>query len=127
MPYKDPEKQRAYARQWAANRRKKYTAGMACVDCGSTENLEMDHRDPAEKTSHRIWSWAEPRLLAELAKCEPRCRDCHHARHNQDAPQHGTEYTYRRGCRCGECRAANTEKARRYKARKAGAADRVAA
>lgn len=117
MPYKDPAVQREYARTWAANRRRKYTAGMSCVDCGSTANLEMDHRDPAEKVSHRIWTWTESKLLVELAKCEPRCRGCHQARHNVDSPQHGTEYRYRRGCRCDECRAANTDKARRYKAR----------
>jgi hypothetical protein len=123
VPYKDPVKQREYARVWAANRRRKYTEGMVCVDCGSTRNLEMDHRDPAEKVSHRIWTWAEPKLLAELSKCEPRCQTCHRARHQADRPQHGTEYTYRRGCRCDDCRTANTLKAQRYKARLEARAD----
>lgn len=32
---------------------------------------------------------------------------------------HGTENKYRRGCRCGECRAANAERGRRHRAQKA--------
>jgi hypothetical protein len=48
-----------------------------CVDCGSPENLELDHVDQSEKVSHKVWSWAKERREAELAKCVPRCVGCH--------------------------------------------------
>ncbi len=47
------------------------------MDCGSWDELEVDHVDPALKISHSIWSWSLERRLAELAKCVVRCRACH--------------------------------------------------
>jgi 5-methylcytosine-specific restriction endonuclease McrA len=78
MPYADPERQREYAREWMAKRRRVWLqANGPCVDCGSWEELEVDHVDPATKISHRIWSWSDERREAELAKCVIRCRVCH--------------------------------------------------
>lgn len=77
MPYKDPAIQRAYMRQWIADRRAAFFAGKVCAECGNTKNLELDHEDPSVKITHRIWSWAEARREAELAKCRPLCKDCH--------------------------------------------------
>lgn len=77
MPYKDPEAQREYQRQWIAARRAKWFEGKACIDCGGTDDLELDHRDPTQKVSHRIWSWSWERIEAEAAKCDVRCHDCH--------------------------------------------------
>lgn len=114
MPYKDSARQREAQRRWIALRRAQYLVGKSCVDCGSTEDLEFDHIDKAAKTSHRIWSWAKTRLEAELAKCVVRCDHCHNERHAAEKRQaHGTG-AYKRGCRCAICRAANTEKNRRY-------------
>jgi hypothetical protein len=56
-----------------------------CVDCGETDIvvLDFDHRDPATK-SHNVVvlatqkPWA--RVLAEIAKCEVRCANCHRRR-----------------------------------------------
>jgi len=48
-----------------------------CVECGSWERLEVDHRDPRTKTSHNIWSWSDAKRIAELAKCQVLCRSCH--------------------------------------------------
>ncbi len=45
-----------------------------CVDCGETELLEYDHRPSFEATKRT--------LVDEL---EPRCRDCHRARHRTAA------------------------------------------
>ena len=73
MPYKDPEKQREYQRQWMADRRAEWFSGKSCVDCGSTEALELDHVDPSIKIDHKVWSWSLERREAELAKCEARC------------------------------------------------------
>lgn len=48
-----------------------------CKECGSWENLELDHVNPEEKESHSIWSWREDRRLAELSKCQVLCYECH--------------------------------------------------
>tara|TARA_B100001113_G_C20920908_1_gene540043 strand:+ start:57 stop:779 length:723 start_codon:yes stop_codon:yes gene_type:complete len=50
--------------------------GGKCVDCGTTENLQFDHKDPSEK-SFRISCVLSERTFKELEKCELRCGDCH--------------------------------------------------
>lgn len=102
MPFKDPAARRRYNREWMARRRAEWFAGRSCVDCGATEKLEVHHRDPEQKISHRVWTWADDRREAELAKCEPLCQSCHHKRHERVAA-HGGERRYRQGCRCAVC------------------------
>lgn len=53
-----------------------------CVDCGYREHpaaLSFDHRDPDEKwfkiASSCSRNWID--LLAEMAKCDVRCSNCH--------------------------------------------------
>lgn len=104
MPYSDPERQRRYQRQQVAANRAAFLAGKACVDCGSTAALEVDHLDPAAKESHRIWSWSKAHREAELAKCVVRCRACHQERHAVERRSHGAG-GYKRGCRCEVCAA----------------------
>jgi len=82
MPYKDPEKRRAYQREWVAKRRTEwFDANGPCVDCGTWGNtknkLELDHEDPSTKIAHTIWSWAKERREKELKKCVIRCHSCH--------------------------------------------------
>jgi hypothetical protein len=78
MPYSDPARRREYARKWVAARRKAWLlANGPCVDCGSSEDLEVDHVDPSTKVTHNVWSWAKARREAELAKCVVRCTVCH--------------------------------------------------
>lgn len=81
MPYKDPDRQRKYQANWFQKRLQLRLAWLSdngpCVDCGSWENLEIDHVDNSTKVGHCIWTWSEARRDAELAKCEPRCRQCH--------------------------------------------------
>lgn len=78
MPYKDPATHREYMRRWMANRRFEWLSRNGpCVDCGSWTDLEVDHVDPSAKVDHKVWSWSEPRRLAELAKCVVRCQTCH--------------------------------------------------
>lgn len=97
--------------------------GGSCVVCGSVIDLEIHHRNPAEKTfdvSERHASpW--PVLEAELMKCELRCRTHHHAEH---ATAHGRWRMYILGCRCDACVMANREASRRhmpvYRAKKKG-------
>lgn len=77
MSYSDPDAQRQYQREWVARRRAKWFADKTCVDCGGAADLELDHIDPTQKVSHRIWSWSWERIEAEAAKCVVRCTDCH--------------------------------------------------
>lgn len=81
--------------------------GGACRACGSTDDLQVDHVDPATKVDHRVWSWADDRRRAELAKCQLLCGACHRAKTRAEqwkAERHGNERTYsRHGCRCADC------------------------
>lgn len=112
MGYKDKDKQRAYVREWVKQRRKKWLAENGpCVDCGSSENLEVDHVDPLSKISHNVWSWREDRRLNELAKCQVRCAKCHMIKTVREFKErftkdrHGTRRQYlAKGCRCDLCR-----------------------
>lgn len=83
MGYKNRERQRRYVRYWYRLRRKQwFAANGPCKQCGSSENLELDHIDPAAKRHHTIWSWSEKRRTEELAKCQILCRVCHRAKTN---------------------------------------------
>jgi len=48
------------------------------VDCGTWDELQVDHVDASTKVSHRVWSWTKARRDTELAKCVARCFACHH-------------------------------------------------
>lgn len=47
--------------------------GHECVDCHSTDLLELDHSPPYHQTGHTITD-----------ELEPRCAPCHRARHRHD-------------------------------------------
>jgi hypothetical protein len=119
MGYKDPKKRREYQRLWVATRRAEFFAGKACNRCGSTDGLELDHVDPAMKVSHSIWSWSIERRAEEIAKCQVLCNGCHLKKTvNSRIPiEHDglTEYFYRRGCRCEECKKAIREGKKRWR------------
>ncbi len=119
MPYKSVEQQREYQRQWKAERRARYLDGKTCVQCGSDQGLQFDHIDPNQKIDHRIWSWAIPRIEAELAKCQVLCQPCHRGKTNaQNYPprQHGTYTSYSKGCHCDACKGAKNRYQRAYRA-----------
>lgn len=123
MPYADPAQQREYQRQWIAGRRAEWLAGKSCVICGSQEDLQVDHIDPAKKLSHRVWSWSIEKRDAELAKCQVLCRPHHQEKtlrdYSLDGVRHGTAGAWRNaGCRCDTCRAYQARTAREYRARK---------
>lgn len=121
MSYKDPTKQSDYQRRWIANRRANFFADKSCVTCGATKNLELDHINPADKTSHKIWSWAKKRREAEIAKCQVLCTECHKAKtyeQRSHKAQHGRGGMYKKGCRCFLCVEWNRERTRAYRARK---------
>jgi len=59
-----------------------------CTDCGNTfspEAMDFDHvRGVKLAGISDMWSWGRDRVLAELAKCELVCANCHRVRHAQD-------------------------------------------
>jgi 5-methylcytosine-specific restriction endonuclease McrA len=125
MPYKDPGRQREYVRNWLAKRREEWFADKACVRCGTTSNLQLDHVDAATKVSHRIWSWSQERRDAELAKCQVLCQPCHEKKTKQagenwnktNAFRHGSHAMYRtHGCRCDLCKATQAARLRAWRA-----------
>ena len=61
-------------RVWAIQR-----LGGKCVRCGSVDNLEVDHIDPATKSCHPFSgaSLAWSRFVTEIDKCQLLCRFCH--------------------------------------------------
>lgn len=120
MPYKDAAKQRQYQAKWRQRRRDEWLREHGpCVNCGSSEHLEVDHIVGADKVDHRLWSWTQARREAELAKCQVLCRRCHLAKSCATGvwgrPEHGTASMYDRGkCRCEPCRAAKMVAKRLY-------------
>lgn len=97
---------RHYQRDRRRARRAEFFADKACVDCGSTSELELDHVDPNTKAGHDVWLWSEARRIEEIAKCVVRCRTCHQERHASERRRHGINAYNQRGCRCEICRAA---------------------
>jgi hypothetical protein len=71
------ETKREYDRKWIAKRRSDFFQDKTCVNCDSSDRLELDHKDPALKIDHKIWSWSEVHRNEEIAKCQVLCHDCH--------------------------------------------------
>jgi len=114
MSYSDPDRQRAFCREWTRRRRALWFYGKICASCGSSANLELDHIDPSVKVTHRIWSWAPLRFAQEIAKCQVLCSACHREKTRAAASTRalapcGTRAHYRSGCRCSQCRSANAK------------------
>ena len=88
---------KARARIWNVVNRKAVQAALGlylqehpCVVCGESDPvvLEFDHRDPALKEfsvkSNRAFGMALRNVLAEVAKCDVRCANCHRRRHHAE-------------------------------------------
>ena len=114
MPYKNPEARRKYMRLWMKRRRDEFFHDKTCEKCPSSENLELHHKDPASKISHRIWGWSKERREAEIAKCSVLCYKCHRAYEYEKMSRHGIG-GYQRGCRCEVCRGANNARVRKQR------------
>lgn len=111
MPYKDPERQREYQREWIASRRRKYLKDKCCLVCGSTKDLELDHIERNNKIDHRIWSWSQERFQEEILKCQILCKEHHREKTTAEIePGHGTDSRYTSHiykCRCVDCKEAH--------------------
>ena len=83
--------------------------GGQCAHCGSPDDLQLDHIDPATKafTLSQNYGVPEDQWQSELAKCQLLCGDCHRLKtaSEQRSPLHGAwGMAGRPKCRCSECR-----------------------
>lgn len=110
MPLKDPEQRRAYHQKYMrevwypanAERHKAYVKrnkidrrnwfrelklAFVCQICGEQDAVCLDfhHRDPTEKDisvgDAASRGWSKERVLAEMAKCDVLCANCHRKHH----------------------------------------------
>lgn len=80
----DPSRN-GYQRKYQKNRyhKRKEEAikalGGKCSSCGSTRNLELDHKNPANKsfTITKLWGVEEEEFQKEVKKCRLLCNSCH--------------------------------------------------
>jgi hypothetical protein len=118
MAHTPETRARAYAKMQDC-RRQYLTQNGPCRHCGGADRLEVHHKDPALKISHRIWSWRKERREAELSKCEVLCSTCHDVAHRPPIV-HGTVKGYDRKCRCALCRAAQVGRVYAWRRKKYG-------
>jgi hypothetical protein len=84
MPITNLEEKRAYQLEWLTRRRETwFSENGPCRRCGSWVDLELHHRDPSAKVTHKVWSWSKTKRDAELAKCDPLCAVCHRSESNK--------------------------------------------
>lgn len=81
--------------------------GRACVNCGSSENIEFDHVDRSEKSFSILTEWKRPlhELLEEVKKCQPLCATCHADKTRVElSVEHGGGLSGKRNCKCPLCK-----------------------
>ena len=100
--------------------------GGRCYQCGSTDDLELDHKDPKKKKinlARRLSSISQIKLDEELKKVQLLCRECHQEKTIDDQGfkrakgKHGTISTYR-WCgppKCEACKKARRDYMREYR------------
>ena len=96
--------------------------GGKCVQCGSSDDLQIDHTNHLDKdfTISNWWGLSWEKLLPELEKCQLLCKPCHRGKTkqegslakgwmNQPRQVHGTVWSYTKyKCRCADCKAAKS-------------------
>lgn len=95
---KDRESSAKWRREHPEENKRRYTAefekkkqilldarASGCIKCGETHPacLDFHHRDPSEKEGHigEFRKFGMKRLLAEIAKCDVLCANCHRIFH----------------------------------------------
>ena len=109
MPYKDPEKQKAYSKKWNQEFYKnnkaseyarirarrlevrawltEYKSQLACSMCGEKHPacLDFHHKNGAGKEfsmgNIKGWGYGKERILREIKKCMVICANCHRKVH----------------------------------------------
>ena len=92
--------------------------GGKCVECGSTENLEIDHIDRAKKKIKlsSLWSCSREKYFAELTLCQLLCKEHHKIKSIREiSVPHGGGLSGKRNCKCEPCRVKRREYMRNRK------------
>ncbi len=117
------EKRRQYQNELYKKRRTQYILENGpCANCGSNENLQIDHIVARINTnkqtvkSSAIWGLSEKKRKKELKKCQILCRSCHQKKTyvDLDCGQHGVSL-YKKGCRCNVCRTEAVKKVNEWR------------
>lgn len=64
--------------------------GSKCVQCNSTDNLEIDHVDPGSKV-HKFTYYtylSHDKFIEEVGKCQLLCQKCHREKSKIDGSSH---------------------------------------
>jgi 5-methylcytosine-specific restriction endonuclease McrA len=110
-----------YQKNWMRERRLEWVlANGPCKHCGSSDNLEVDHINPALKTmeASSVWSRTQSVRDKELSNCQVLCKQCHLKKTlaERKQPTHGTANMYKNHkCRCEECKLASRKSDMKYK------------
>ena len=108
-------KRNAYMREYVKRRTRERRAeafnmlGGECVECGSTEDLQFDHRNRRRKEfslATAMWHVSRERFIAEVKKCRLLCTPCH-KKHSADqlSVPHGGGVSGKKNCSCAPCKA----------------------
>lgn len=88
MPYADPERQRTFQREWKKQTKDWFFAlkrTLRCVSCGFAHPaaLQFHHVDGKDAEVGRMVQQNANRdaIMAEIAKCQVLCANCHAIRH----------------------------------------------
>lgn len=114
------EYMKKYMKQRYHLKRKEFISllGNECVQCGSTENLEIDHISPEHKSFDigNIWSYSKEKVLKELSKCQILCKSCHKEKSdNLKSVEHGGGLSGKYNCKCSLCKKKKAEYMQWYK------------
>ena len=102
-----------YHREYYKKRRQaifEYLGGV-CVVCGTTENLEVDHKDRSDKSFSISSKLSVKNNKEELDKCQLLCTTHHREKTAKENSgwSHGTIYGWmRKKCSCESCLEAKT-------------------
>lgn len=116
------DQMRIYMRAYRAKKRQeaKQKLGDCCSVCGTTVNLEFDHRDRTTKVKNiaSLLTDSKEVFELELTKCQLLCTTCHTVKSlasgDQPTAKHGVGKLYARGCRCDVCVEAQKTYRRNY-------------
>ena len=109
-------------RYWERRHQALKILGEKCSKCGSTKDLEIDHRNPKLKVfdGTRMTSVSQEKFLKEIQKCQLLCDKCHNIKNIIERGQklakgtHGTLSSYRY-CKCDICKKTHSDYCRMYK------------
>ena len=94
--------------------------GGCCVNCGTTENLQLDHPDregvPRSDKFAKNWNMPLKRFKEEVLKCQLLCEECHgYKSRDEISVVHGGGVSGKKNCPCELCRSKKAEYMRNYK------------